>query len=158
MNHRIEQLAEKKLIGKPISMRITDNKTGLLWSQFAPRIKEIQNRASQDKISLQIYPTNYFQEFNPSKEFEKWACVEVKDFDTIPEGMSSLTLKVGLYAVFDYKGSSADSSIFEYIFGEWIPKSPYQVDERPHFEVLGANYKNNDPNSEEEIWIPIKDK
>ena len=27
-----------------------------------------------------------------------------------------------------------------------------------HFEVLGKNYKNNDPNSEEEIWIPIMDK
>jgi AraC family transcriptional regulator len=32
----------------------------------------------------------------------------------------------------------------------------YELDDRPHFEILGDKYKNNDPNSEEEIWIPIK--
>ena len=26
----------------------------------------------------------------------------------------------------------------------------------PHFEILGAQYKNNEPDSEEEIWIPIQ--
>jgi AraC family transcriptional regulator len=29
------------------------------------------------------------------------------------------------------------------------------LDDRPHFEVLGEKYKNNDPTSEKEIWIPI---
>ena len=70
--------------------------------------------------------------------------------------MEAFTLKEGLYAVFDYKGSSSDNSIFHYIFSEWLPSSDYQIDDRPHFEVLGERYKNNDVNSEEEIWIPIK--
>jgi AraC family transcriptional regulator len=30
------------------------------------------------------------------------------------------------------------------------------LDQRPHVEVMGEKYKNNDPDSEEEIWIPIK--
>ena len=60
--------------------------------------------------------------------------------------------------IFDYKGSSTDTSIFQYIFRTWLPSSSYQLDDRPHFEVLGAKYKNNDPESEEEIWIPIKPK
>jgi len=64
----------------------------------------------------------------------------------------------GLYAVFDYKGSSNDPGIFQYIFGTWLPGSEYDIDDRPHFEVLGENYKTNDPNSEEEIWIPIRQK
>lgn len=38
----------------------------------------------------------------------------------------------------------------------WLPASDYNLDNRPHFEVLGEKYKNNDPTSEEEIWIPIK--
>jgi AraC family transcriptional regulator len=62
----------------------------------------------------------------------------------------------GLYAVFDYKGLSTDNSIFQFIFGTWLPSSEYDLDDRPHFEVLGNKYKNNDPTSEEEIWIPIK--
>jgi AraC family transcriptional regulator len=29
---------------------------------------------------------------------------------------------------------------------------------RPHMELLGEKYRNNDPHSEEEIWIPIEPK
>lgn len=39
-----------------------------------------------------------------------------------------------------------------------IPSSAYEVDQRPHVEILTEKYKHNDPNSEEEIWIPVKPK
>lgn len=32
----------------------------------------------------------------------------------------------------------------------------YEIDFRPHFEILGEKYKNNDPGSEEEVWIPVR--
>lgn len=67
-------------------------------------------------------------------------------------------LPKGLYPVFDYTGNSADPSIFQYIYGDWIPNSEYELDDRPHFEALGARYANDDPLSEEEVWIPIKKK
>lgn len=70
--------------------------------------------------------------------------------------MESFVLDGGLYAVFPYKGFSTDNSIFLYIFGTWLPNSGYTLDNRPQFEVLGKKYRNNDSNSEEEIWIPIK--
>ncbi|MBL7922291.1 MAG: GyrI-like domain-containing protein [Bacteroidia bacterium] len=72
--------------------------------------------------------------------------------------METFLLAGGLYALFDYKGSSGDPSIFQYIFGTWFPSSEYFLDDRPHFELLGDKYKNNDPTSEEEIWVPIKPK
>ena len=155
MTPRIENLKEKKLIGHKLTMSISDNKTAQLWGGFGPHIKNIKNRISKDKISMQIYSDSYYQNFKPNNQFEKWAAVEVEDFNNIPDEMESFTLQEGLYAVFDYKGSSADPSIFQYIFWEWLPNSQYQIDDRPHFEVLGESYKNNDPNSEEEIWIPI---
>lgn len=158
MNPRIESLKEKKLIGIHLKMSLTNNKTGQLWGRFGPKIKEIKNRVNEDKISMQIYDAFYYKNFNPENEFEKWATVEVEDFNNIPNGLTSFTLEKGMYAVFDYKGSSADPSIFQYIFWQWLPNSPYLIDDRPHFEVLGKNYKNNDPNSEEEIWIPIIEK
>jgi len=34
-----------------------------------------------------------------------------------------------------------------HIYGEWLPKSNYQLDNRAHFEVLEANYQSNVPNS-----------
>ena len=158
MKPRIEKLEEKKLIGHSLAMSLSNNITGQLWGQFGPRIKEIQNRTSSDKISMQVYPPAYYDQFSPDTEFEKWATVEVDDFENIPNGMKSFLLEEGLYAVFDYKGSSSDTSIFDYIFSNWLPNSTYRVDDRPHFEVLGSAYKNNDPDSEEEIWIPIREK
>ncbi|MEM8524871.1 MAG: GyrI-like domain-containing protein [Bacteroidota bacterium] len=157
MNPRIEKLSEKKLIGYSVVMSMSDNKTGQLWGQFAPRIKEIPNRVSAEKISMQVYPPLFYDQFNPNQIFEKWAVVEVESFEDIPDGIKSFLLREGWYAVFDYKGSSSDVSIFQYIFAEWLPDSDYELDDRPHFEVLGSKYKNNDPDSEEEIWIPIKE-
>jgi AraC family transcriptional regulator len=155
---RIEILKVKKLIGKRLIMSFGDNKTGELWRSFLPRRREITNSVSNDLISMQIYKADYFSEFNPAKEFEKWAAIEVSDYDNVPMDLETFTLKGGLYAVFDYKGLSTDNSIFQFIFGTWLPNSDYLLDSRPHFEVLGDKYKNDDPNSEEEIWIPIQQK
>ena len=139
-------------------MSLVNNLTGHLWGQFGPLIKTIKNRVNGDKISMQIYPLNYYTQLSPTTEFEKWATVEVRSFEDKPEGLETFELQGGLYAVFDYKGSSADARIFQYIFSEWIPKSGYAVDDRPHFEVLGSKNKNNNPKSEEEIWVPVRER
>ncbi len=157
MEPRIETLPEKKLIGKRVTMSLANNKTGELWRSFMPRRREIQNNLTSELFSMQVYngPLNLG---DLNQEFEKWAAVEVADFDAIPDGMEAFVLTDGLYAVFHYKGSSTDTGIFQYIFGTWLSGSSYALDNRPHFEMLGDKYKNADPNSEEDIWIPIKPK
>lgn len=139
-------------------MNLADNKTTELWRSFMPHRKEIGNNLTNDLFSMQLYDSPaYFRDFNPETSFEKWAAVEVADFDSIPEGMEACTLKGGLYAVFIHKGpAKAFAGTFQYIFGTWLPTSGYILDNRPHFEILGAKYKNDQPDSEEEIWIPIK--
>jgi AraC family transcriptional regulator len=156
MEHRIETLSEKKLIGTCIVTTFANNKTVEMWKSFMPRRKEIKNNIDTDLYSMQIYPPLFYENFNPNKEFEKWATIEVTDFNTVPDGMESFILKGGLYAVFLYKGPASSPAPFEYIFKTWIPNSGYVVDDRPHFEILGEKYKNNSPDSEEEIWVPIK--
>ena len=156
MTPRIITSNEKKLIGKRLTMSLADNKTGELWKSFRSRRKEITNPLTSNLISMQVYTPTHFADFKPTNEFEKWATVEVKDFHQVPIDMVTFILKTGLYAVFDYKGSSNDPRIFQYIFGTWLPGSDYELDNRPHFEILGDKYRNNDPTSEEEIWIPIK--
>jgi AraC family transcriptional regulator len=158
MQPRIELLQEKKLVGIRLTMSLANNKTGELWRSFMPRRSAITNNLTTDLISLQVYNPTHFTNFSPLNEFEKWALVEVADFDSVPEGMEPFTLTGGLYAVFNYKGSSADTSVFQYIFGTWLPNSAFVLDDRPHFEVLGVKYKNADPDSEEEIWIPVRQK
>lgn len=158
MQPRIEQLREKKLVGKRMTMSLADNRTAELWKSFMPQLKYISKRLTDKLVSMTIYPPDYFNIFSTEKAFEKWATVEVSDFEKIQEGMEFFTLNSGLYVVFNYKGNSNDNSIFQYIFNIWLPASEYLIDSRPHFEVLGEKYKNSDPDSEEEIWIPIRKK
>ena len=156
---KIETINEKKLVGKRMTMCYADYRIGELWGSFMPRRKEITNTLTNDLISLVVYAPNHFIDFKPTNEFERWATVEVENFNKVPDEMETYNLSSGLYAVFNYKGmSSGAPAFFHYIYTEWIPNSNYILDDRAHFEVLGEKYKNNDPSSEEEIWIPIKAK
>ena len=156
----IKTIPEKKLVGKRIKMTLAENKTFELWRSFMPRRKEIRNTLTNDMFSMQIYdPSLDFKDFNLETVHEKWAAVEVSAFEAIPDELESFILAGGLYAVFLYKGNPNDfAETFHYIFRKWLPASDYLLDTRPHFEILGEKYKNNDPDSEEEVWIPIKKK
>ncbi|MBP6523581.1 MAG: GyrI-like domain-containing protein [Saprospiraceae bacterium] len=158
LDAKIEIIEEKKLIGNHQTLSISQYNIMPLWQGFGQRRKEIKNIVSNDLISMSVYKSGYFSNFSPTNSFEKWATVEVFDFDKVPSGMDTFILPKGLYAIFHYKGLNTDHRIFEYIFKTWLPKSKYQLDDRPHFEVLGSKYKNNDPDSEEDIFVPIKPK
>ena len=156
----IKIIAAKKLIGQRIEMSFSEDRTFQLWHNFMPRRKEIRNNLTNDLFSLQVYPDYFdFKNFNPAIRFEKWAAVEVPDFKSIPGGMKSFILPGGLYAVFIHRGAATEGpKTFRHIFGTWLPGSDYLLEDRPHFEILDEKYKNNNPASEEEIWIPIKPK
>lgn len=147
------------MVGKRITTTIAENKTAELWRSFMPRRKEIVNSVSTDLYSLQFFDAiGDFLSFTPDTAFDKWAAVEVADFGSVPDGMETCTLE-GLYAIFVYKGLPQDvDPTFQYIYGVWIPSSQYMLDSRPHFATMGSRYKNNDPDSEEELWMPIKKK
>jgi len=155
---RITFLAEKKLLGHTLTMSLVQNKTYELWRNFMPHHKQINNRVSEDLFSVQVFGAKFsFNPYNPEAEFEKWACAEVSHYPTDLNTFKPLIIPAGMYAVFIHKGPpSIAPQTFGYIFNTWLPNSGYALDQRPHFELLGAKYKNNHPESEEEVWIPIK--
>jgi AraC family transcriptional regulator len=158
---RIINIEEKKLIGMSIKTSLVDNRTRLLWQGFMPRRMEIERVLNQDLYSVQVYPKGFkMHQFTPQSVFTRWAAVEVRGFADIPEDMETLILPGGTYAVFKYKGTVANfRGTARYIYGQWLPASAYELDDRPHFEILGKKYYGpDDPNSEEDVYIPIKSK
>lgn len=157
LNPRMEVLPEKKLVGQRLTMSFSTNKTHELWRNFMIRRNDVRNGIGSNRFSIQMYPPQFFEDFHMDTEFCKWAAVEVSDFEVIPAGMERLTLPGGLYAVFVYRGTSKTAvETFQYIFGTWLPASDFVLDTRPHFELLGENYRYDHPKSEEEIWIPVR--
>ena len=154
---KIITLESKKLVGHSIEMSLIGNKTFQLFSGFMPLRKQIKNAINTDVYEVLIYNSNYLKSFSPANTFTKWVTVAVENYDTIPEGMDTFNLDSGLYAVFNYKGLPKGFGVFmSYIYTNWLPNSKYQLDQRPHFNLLGEKAKRNSPDSEEEVWIPIK--
>lgn len=158
MQARIEILPKKKLVGKSLKMSLANDKTSDLWKSFMPNRKMITHTVGSSFFSIQVYDKSLdFKDFNPQTEFTKCAMIETSNFEDIPEDMETLILEGGLYAVFIHKGTVADfPKTAQYIFNKWLPNSEYNLDQRPHFELLGDKYNPTDENSEEEVWIPIK--
>jgi AraC family transcriptional regulator len=154
---RIEQLSPKKLIGMHVRMTLAENRTADLWRTFMPRRREITYAVGTDLYSIQVYDHGWApQTFTPHMLFNRWAAAEVSDTTNIPAGMEPFGLE-GRYAVFIHQGPpSAFMPTFRRIFQEWLPASDYVLDDRPHFEILGEKYKHDHPDSEEEVWIPIR--
>ncbi|MBT4526457.1 MAG: GyrI-like domain-containing protein [Deltaproteobacteria bacterium] len=157
MESRIETIGPKKLVGLHMKMSFSYDKTPDLWKTFMPRRGEVQNRATSEYISMQIFEPGQELIFSPSTSFEKWAVVEVFNDDFLPDGMEGYSLKGGLYAVFVHIGPASDfPETVRYIFEDWFPQSDYQLDNREHFEILPEDYRPTDPKAREEIWIPVK--
>ncbi len=155
---RFERLAPTRLVGFKTRMSIAQNKTVELWQRLMPRREEVTNASGTDLYSVERYDSlDFFQQFDPTREFEKWAAIPVESFDQIPKGFERLELPEGLYAVFPYKGKPSEAhATLQFIFGQWLPQSECQLEQRPHFALMGEKYKGEDPESEEEFWIPVR--
>lgn len=156
----VKNLSETKLVGRRVTMSFSENKTPALWRSFGPRKDEIAYKTDTNLYSVEIFhDPNFFNPFNPTRFFEKWAAVQVTHFEDVPEGMETLTIPQGLYAVFSYKGKGSEAAkTYQYVLSTWLPASDYKLDNRPHFALMGSKYKNEHPDSEEELWFPISKK
>jgi len=154
---RIETIDSRKFIGKSVEMSVAQNKTPDVWRSFMPKMHGVKSRIGNKFYAIQVYDSlGYFEVFSPNKKFTQWAAVEVHDFENQPLDMKQLKLDAGLYAVFVHKGLASEfGATLMHILSVWLPKSKYQLADRPHFQLMGDKYKNNDPSSEEEVWVPI---
>lgn len=155
---RIEQTADKILVGKSLEMSLQADRTFELWKSFMPHLKSLKHRVGGKLYSLQIYESAFdFNTLELDKPFTKWAAVEVEQQIDLPQSFSSYLLKGGKYAVFLHTGTPANFyQTLTFIYNVWFPESGYQLDNREHFELLDSRYINNDPRSQEEVWIPVK--
>ena len=123
------------------------------------RVNEIKNRTDNNFYSVQRYPDDIdMDSFTPITVFEKWAAVTVAEDVKVPKSMESFQIDAGKCANFRHQGLASDFfRTSQFIFGTWLPSSGYVLRKAYHFEIMDANYKGpNDPNSEEDVFIPIK--
>lgn len=154
MKPKIVKISNKKVVGMRSTMR--HNEYGnivALWKRFMPQKKDLKNVINEELIAMQVYSN-----FNrPEDLFDILACTEVSNFENIPDSMESFVIPDGEYAVFLHKGIDA-SKTYQRIMTEWLPTSGYEIDDRPHFQIMGEKYINGSPDSEEDFYVPVKSK
>lgn len=153
---RIVDLPSRTLVGIQITTSLAKNDTPALWRSFLSRRSEISGLQSSDLYSAAVYPTGYYETFDPTREFEKWAAIHVEPSATVPSGMQTLSIE-GIYAVFVHTGPAHTApATFQYIFTVWLPQSDFVVDHRPHFEIMTEHYRPESEDSTEELYIPVR--
>jgi AraC family transcriptional regulator len=157
MQVEIKLFPETWLMGTKRELSLSNNETQALWKSFMQQRHQIEHFSDRPLFSVECYDgLDFFEQFNPNTPFEKWAAVQKEEQDPLPKGMETLLIPAGLYAVFLYKGKASEAfRSYQYIHTEWLPASAYQLDDRPHFARMDERYKNDAPDSEEELWVPI---
>lgn len=155
MEVKIVDVKAKNLIGMVETMSGNNNLTRRLFSAFMPRRKEVENKLTPSVFDVRVYSNDYFTSgYNPTLSFQKWAAMEVSSLNKIPEGMKSVTIPTGKYAVFTVPNNN-DAAIFQYIFTEWLPNSQFTLDNRPHLDEFDESAIAKAPTAMQRIMIPI---
>lgn len=149
---------ETRLIGSRVRMSFVNDRTSELWRSFRPVALSIAGRIGGESYSVRVYDELYsFTKFGPSAEFDKWAAVAVDMDAEVPEGFDELIIPAGKYAEFVHMGpASAAPRTFGYIFGEWLPSSEFELDLRPHFEILSEGYDPFALDTNERVLMPVR--
>ena len=159
MAPRILEIEKKNLVGVSVKTSLSNNNIPQLWKDFIPRIEGVPNNKNTGCYEINPFDSAFkMEDFTEDMEFNKWAAVEVTDFENIPDGLKSVVIEGGKYAVFEHKGSMGKIQLsFDYIYGTWLPNSTYKLDKKASFERYGEQYFGpENPDSITEMWIPIK--
>jgi AraC family transcriptional regulator len=127
------------------------------WGEFAQRNSAIKYTVGRSVYGIEDY-SHDFQMNEPG--FPKYyyiAGLEVGMLANIPPGMKGKDIPAAHYAVFTYRGPlDGLHDFFQFIYGEWLPKSNYTIDPNSSLDFECYNEPVTDMNNAlVEIWVPV---
>ena len=125
-----------------------NNEIAQVWSEFMPRVKEIEHMGLQNAYGV----------CGPHEEedvFQYVAGFEVDSVADIPEGMVSRQVPEQTYAVFPCTLETLHEA-YHYAFQTWLSQSDYQSGDGPDFELYDEDFRQEVKGSQMYIYVPIK--
>jgi AraC family transcriptional regulator len=127
-----------------------------LWQRFLKRENEIKHIAVENVgigVSFDI------EKEEKGSEFFHLVGHLVSSTEDIPEGMTYRKIRAHDYAVFTHRGPlSTLGKTYDFIYGEWLPKSEYDYDDSNEIEWYDERFDPLSEVSEFDIYVPIKRK
>ena len=146
LNKAFNLVGMKKLV-KPGSSEIKD-----LWNRFMLEKHKIKKLLRENSV---LGLCEYMPNITDDSEFYYFAGNEVISFDNVPVAMVKKEMPAMKYAKFSHKGSLKElRNTYNYIYGEWLPSSGYELVESDTIEVYDT--KRNYSGIMFDIYIPIQ--
>ena len=137
------------------------NEIGMLWGRFNTYYED-NPKAFKDeakpKVGWELHITT--DEYEDTKQYYVMVGVEVSVIEDLPLPAFAKVLPAGSYAVFTLKGEEMFSNWGDAIYKDWLPGSAYEEALQITIERYDEDrFKGwGDPDSEVEIWVPVKAK
>ncbi|MEO0459379.1 MAG: GyrI-like domain-containing protein [Myxococcota bacterium] len=147
---RLDTDTERRLIGRRRTMTMAEAPTicPKMWMEFMPTAPHHRK----------LEPVSYGVNVNFDHDagtFEYMVALEVADFDE-NDGYDRLVVPAGPYAVVTHEGPASNiGQTYQFMFGDWFPKSGKQMAPRPNFERYGPGYNAEKGEGDTEIWFPV---
>ena len=156
MDLKIVEKEAMKIVGMKVITTQKNNTIPQLWDKFNPRCSEIKNIA-QKGVCVGICPNVVTKDFDENTKFAYIAGMIVENFDNVPKGMETLEIPAQKYAVATHKGSlDTLHDTYHYLYAEWLPNSDYEFWPSAEIEWYDEQFKFSSPDSEFDIYIPVK--
>lgn len=127
------------------------------WNHFIARMDEIKNPIAKETFGMCL-PNHPHVKKRDENHFVYIPCMPVEKTAPIPEGMVDLEVPANTYAVFTHKGPiSLFPHTINYVWGTWMLENQNLRAEGPDFELYDERFQFEDPKTEIDIWIPIKE-
>ncbi|SFK97745.1 Predicted transcriptional regulator YdeE, contains AraC-type DNA-binding domain [Paenibacillus sp. 1_12] len=143
------------------SLPPSENTIAQLWGRFGKRIPEIADQLGWRSYGLMLQEPNN----GPDAPFKYTAAVQIRQDGDIPEGMTRFEVPSARYLVITHRGTlDGITDVFKHFWGQWLPNSVYEYDGgtrtgKYEFEFYDQRYtRQDDPNSEIDVYFPIRDK
>ncbi|MGG3280047.1 GyrI-like domain-containing protein [Paenibacillus solani] len=144
MKPEIFEFQAKKVVGAGCIGKQTNPQE--VWGELFTRIEEIKNRKVSSE-TLGVIKRN---------EHGYMAGVEVDQMAEVPDGMFSYVIPAGMYVGMTHKGPiSKINESFQTLIN-WLASSNYEQYDIVCFEVYDERFKGEDPESEFDSYIQIK--
>ena len=127
------------------------------WGEFGTRKNEIAHSLGPVAFGVEDYSRDLDMNNGGFPKYYYTAGLEVSTIKGIPIGMVAKTIPAANYAVFTFKGAMSDiHDFFGYIYGEWLPKSGYTMNDKLSLDFERYPEPLMDPDhAHVEIWVPI---
>lgn len=151
----IVEREEIKVVGYLSLISMKHNLISNLWMRFVSRIEEIENVINPNEMLGISYDG---EQMDDDYLFFHLVGYEVSEIQIIPEGLTYVVIPPHQYAKFTHKGEIDKlMDTYNYIYGEWMATSGYEIDEDFYeIELYDQRFKMGQPDSEFDIYIPIK--